>query len=97
MFNINYNDIKKSKKEYSNILKHTNINSYRLHEKISMLNHSIQSNCSETTASKSNTTKSLCPTSRKLSVNDKKHLAKKKMFIHRFFRIKKNKKFISFR
>lgn len=78
MFNINYNDLKKSKKEYSNILKHTNINSYRLHEKISMLNHSIQSNCSETTASKSNTTKSLCPTYRKLSVNDKKPLAKKK-------------------
>ena len=79
MFNINYNDLKKSKKEYSNILKHTNINSYRLHEKIStMLNHSIQSNISDTTASKSIITKSLCPTTRKIAVKNKKLMAQKK-------------------
>ena len=73
MFNINNHDLKKSKKEYSHNLKKTNANSYRLHEKMSaMLNHSIQSNISDTTASKSNTTKTLCSTNRRIAVNNKK-------------------------
>ena len=80
MFNINNHDLKKSKKEYSHILKNTNANSYRLHEKMSsMLNHSIQSNISDTTASKSNTTKTLCSSNRRIAVNDKKPKVQRKI------------------
>ena len=76
MFNIKYTDLKKAKKQYSSNLKNKDINSYKLHEKISStLNHSMQSrsNISETTASKSNTTKTF-------SSNYHKPIQEKKSF-----------------
>lgn len=91
MFKINYNDIKKSKKEYSNILKNTNINSYKLHEKMSFtLNHSIQSNISETTASKTNTNKTFCSAFNKLQVNEKSSIPKKFSYLA-FLQLRKTK------
>ena len=92
MFNINYNDIKKSKKEYSNILKNTSINSYKLHEKIcTSINHSIQSNISETSASKSTTQKTFSSNYHKLPVNDKKSYPKKKCSYVEFLELRKTK------
>ena len=74
MFNIKYNDIKKSKKDYTHTLKNADMNSYKLHEKIATsLNHSLQSNISDTTASKSNTTKTFSSRYQKMKENLEKN------------------------
>ena len=92
MFNINYNDIKKSKKEYTHTLKNTDINSYKLHEKIATsLNHSIQSNISETTASKSNTNKTFSSRYNKMPVNEKNNNPIKRCSYIDFLELRKTK------
>ena len=72
MFNINYNDIKKSKKEYSSFLKNRDINSYKLHEKMNTsLNRSLLTNYTDSTATKSNTTKTFQLTDSKVANKEK--------------------------
>lgn len=95
MFNINYNDIKQSKKQYSSKMKNVFNDSYKLHEKISSsLNHSIQSNFTDTTASKSNTTKTFSSRNHKISVNDIKHYPIKKLSYTNFLELRKTKNHI---
>ena len=97
MFNINYNDIKKSKKQYSKILRNANNNSYRLYEKISFsLNHSLQSNGTETTASKSNITKTFSSRNPKLRVNENKYYPIKKCSYTKFLELRNIKNTVPF-
>ena len=54
MFNLNYFEIKRTKKQYSTNLKNTEKDTYKLHEKLSTsFNQSLLSNLSGTTTSKS--------------------------------------------
>ena len=62
MYKKKYNDIKNIKKKYSTALKNIDVNSYKLHEKITnSLNHSLQSNITEATTTKSNNAKIIIP------------------------------------
>ena len=90
MFNIKYHDIKKSKKQYSIVLRNVDNNSYKLYEKISSsLNHSIQSNGSETT--KSNTMKTFLSRNQKLPANKNKNNQIKKCSYINFLELRKTK------
>lgn len=93
MFNITYNDLKKSKKQYSANLKNADISSYKLHEKMcTSLNHSIQSNISETTASKSNTTKTFSSrNNNKIPVNSRNSNKIKRSSYLDFLELRKTK------
>ena len=92
MFNIKYNDIKKSKKEYTHTLKNADMNSYKLHEKIATsLNHSLQSNISDTTTSKSNTTKTFSSRYQKMPVNEKNKNPIKKCSYLDFLELRRTK------
>lgn len=65
------NALKKTKKKYINILKNTDITSYHLHEKMSnRLNRSSASAALDTTASRSNLTRSQINSYHKLPVNE---------------------------
>ena len=93
MFNINPIGLKRTKKQYLTSLKKNNINSYKLHEKISStLNHSIQSNSniSETTASKSNTTKTFSSRYQK-PIKEKKSSHIKKCSYTNFLELRQTK------
>lgn len=69
--NIRKNDLKKTKKKYINILKNKDISSYLLHEKMAnSLNRSSASAALDTTASKSNITRSQINSYSKLPVNE---------------------------
>lgn len=94
MFNVKSNVLKKSKKQYSNILKKTDMSSYLLHEKISTsLNRSSISSALDTTASRSNITKSHINSTRKLPFNDnEKNLYKIKKCSYTDFLSLRNKK-----
>ena len=97
MFNINYNDIKKSKKEYSSFLKNHDINSYKLHEKMNTsLNRSLQTNFTDSTASKSNSNKTFQPTYQKMKVNEKKIYPIKKCSYLDFLELRKTKDSVPF-
>jgi len=97
MFNINYNDIKKSKKEYSSFLKNHDINSYRLHEKINTsLNRSIQTNFTDSTASKSNSNKTFQSTYTKSPVRTKKIYPIKKCSYLDFLELRNTKDSVPF-
>ena len=76
MLNIKYNDIKKTKKQYTSLLKTTNACSYKLHEKMaSSLNQSI---ISDTTTSKTYIAKNLVSNfpKQKINENDRYHIKK---------------------
>lgn len=71
MFNTKNIALKKTKKNYINILKNRDLSSYLLHERIAnSLNRSNISVNLDTTASKTNITRSYVNSSRKLSVNE---------------------------
>ena len=92
MFNIRYNNIKNSKKKYTTNLRNKENDTYKLHEKISSsLNHSTQSNISETTATKSNTNKTFSSTYNKMPVNDKSSYSIKKCSYLDFLELRKTK------
>ena len=92
MFNIRYNNLKNSKKNYSINLRNKENNTYKLHEKITTsLNHSTQSNMSETTATKSNTNKTFSSTYNKIPVNDKNSYIIKKCSYLDFLELRKTK------
>ena len=92
MFSIKYNDLKRTKKQYSHNLKNKYNDSYKLHEKISStLNHSIQSNISETTASKSNTTKTFSSKYQKQINENNNHYQLKKCSYIDFLELRKTK------
>ena len=92
MFNIRYNNVKNSKKNYSINLRNKENNTYKLHEKITTsLNHSTQSNMSETTATKSNTNKTFSSTYNKIPVNDKNSYIIKKCSYLDFLELRKTK------
>lgn len=94
MFNAKSNVLKKSKRQYTNILKKTDMSSYLLHEKISTsLNRSSISSALDTTASRSNVTKSHINSTRKLPFNDnEKNLYKIKKCSYTDFLALRNKK-----
>ena len=97
MFNITFNDIKQSKKQYSSKFKNNNNDTYRLHEKISSnLNHSIQSNITEATTSKSNTAKTFLSRNPKISVNEKKNYSIQKCSYTNFLELRKPKNTVPF-
>ena len=92
MLNLNYYELKKSKKQYSTNLKNTDINSYKIHEKMSTsLNHSLLSNLSETTATKSIITKNNISNYAKKPVNEKKTYPMKKCSYLNFLELRKSK------
>lgn len=92
MFKINYDDVRRSKKEYSNILKNKSINSYNLYKKMNIsLNSSIISNVSETTASKTSRIKTNPSTYRKLPVKDNSSFQIKKCSYLEFLELRKAK------
>ena len=97
MYNINYNNIKKSKKQYSINLRNMDNNSYRLYEKISFsLNHSLQSNGTETAASKSNLTKTFSSRNPKLPVNENQNYPIKKCSYTKFLELRNTKNSVPF-
>ena len=92
MLNRNYNEIKKSKKQYSANLKNTEKNTYKLHEKLSSsLNHSHISNISETTASKSIINKNNPTNMEKIPVKEKNIYPLKKCSYLNFLELRKPK------
>lgn len=94
MLNIKYNDIKKTKKHYSSILKTTNANSYKLHEK--MATSLNQSNISDTTTSKTYVTKNIAPSFHKTQVNDKTAYHIKKCSYVDFLELRRTKNSLPF-
>ena len=94
MFNVKSNVLKKSKRQYTNILKKTDMSSYLLHEKMSTgLNRSSISSALDTTSSRSNITKSHINSTRKLPFNDnEKNLYKFKKCSYTDFLALRNKK-----
>ena len=100
MYKKKYNDIKNIKKKYSTALKNIDVNSYKLHEKITnSLNHSLQSNITEATTTKSNNAKIIIPKyqpkveEKVINKNKNKNSYQvKKMFIYQIFRTSKSKK-----
>ena len=94
MFNVKSNVLKKSKRQYTNILKKTDMSSYLLHEKMSTgLNRSSISSALDTTSSRSNMTKSHINSTRKLPFNDnEKNLYKFKKCSYTDFLALRNKK-----
>ena len=92
MFKINYDEMKKTKKEYSNILKTKSINSYQLYKKINIsLNSSILSSVSETTASKTSRMKTNPSTYKKMPVKDNNSFQIKKCSYLEFLELRKAK------
>ena len=92
--NTKGNALKKTKKKYINILKNKDISSYLLHEKISnCLNRSSASAALDTTASKSNITRSQINSYYKLPVNEnEKNIYKIKKCSYTDFLAIRNKK-----
>ena len=92
MINIRYNKIKNSKKKYTICLRNKENNTYKLHEKISSsLNHTTQSNFTDTTATKSNTNKTFSLPYNKIPVNDKNSYYIKKCSYLDFLELRKTK------
>ena len=97
MFNIKYNDIKKSKKEYSSFLKNHDINSYKLHEKMNTsLNRSLLTNYTDSTATKSNTTKTFQITDSKMANKEQNKYPIKKCSYLDFLELRKTKDSVPF-
>lgn len=97
MFNLSHNDIKRNKKKYSIILRNKNAESYRLHEKIlTNINHSIQSNVTSTTASKSNTTKTFTSRNQKVQNREKNNYKIIKCSYLDFLELRKPKNTVPF-
>ena len=92
MLNLNYYEIKRTKKQYSTNLKNTEKDTYRLHEKLSTsLNQSLLSNLSETTASKTIINKNNLSNYVKKPVKEKKSYPIKKFSYINFLELRKPK------